>query len=182
MEARAEMDILVPEEFQPLWVQDEKRPVVKFPADVLRKPAKSVERIGKATRELVARMKEIMQGAHGIGLAAPQVGVSERIIVMTDNGKVLALINPTITVSEGSVIAEEGCLSLPGLYGDVQRKAIVDVEALDPDGKKLKLRFEGLSARCVQHEIDHLDGILFIDRTDLATLHWAWPAGADDLK
>jgi peptide deformylase len=182
MEARTEMDILVPEEFRPLWVQNDERPVVKFPAEVLRKPAKSVERVGKATRELSARMKEIMQKANGIGLAAPQIGVSARVIVMSNDGKVMALINPLITSGEGSVVAEEGCLSLPGLYGDVQRKAIVDVEALDTDGKKTKFRFEGLSARCVQHEVDHLDGILFIDRADLATLHWAWPATADDLK
>lgn len=176
------MDILVPEEFRPLWVQNEERPVVKFPADVLRKPAKPIERVGKATRELAAKMLGIMEQAHGIGLAAPQIGVSERVIVISDDGKAMALINPVIIIGEGSVVAEEGCLSLPGLYGDVQRRAIVDVEALDTDGKKIKLRLEGLSARCVQHEIDHLDGILFIDRADLATLHWAWPAGADDLK
>ena len=90
----------------------------------------------------------------------------------------MAMINPVITLSEGEVIGEEGCLSLPGLYGEVLRKAVVEVEGLDIEGRPFKERLEGLDARVVQHEIDHLDGVLFIDKVDLATLHWAWPAGA----
>ena len=176
------MDILVPEEYKPLWVQNDDRPVVKYPAEVLRKPAKQVDRVTKATRILIDRMKAVMKRANGIGIAAPQLGVSERVIIIADGKRPLALVNPVITKSQGAVIAEEGCLSLPGLYGDVQRNASVDVEAIDEDGRTVKLRLEGLAARCVQHEIDHLDGILFIDRVDMATLHWDWPASAEAVK
>jgi len=176
------MDILVPEEYKPLWVQNDDRPVVKYPAEVLRKPAKQVDRVTKATRILIDRMKAVMKRANGIGIAAPQLGVSERVIIIADGKRPLALVNPVITKSQGAVIAEEGCLSLPGLYGDVQRNASVDVEAVDEDGRTVKLRLEGLAARCVQHEIDHLDGILFIDRVDMATLHWDWPASAEAVK
>lgn len=170
---------MVPEEFQPLWEQNEQRPIVKYPADVLRAQARPVDRVTKSTRDLVDRMRDVMKRANGIGLAAPQLGTSLRVIVVSEGRRAVALINPVVVSSEGNVVAEEGCLSLPGLYGDVTRKAIVDVEALDTDGKKVRFRLEGLPARCVQHEIDHLDGILFIDRADLATLHWAWPATAD---
>jgi peptide deformylase len=96
-----------------------------------------------------------------------------------DGKKVIALVNPVIKRAQGTVVAEEGCLSLPGLYGDVARNAIVEVDALDEDGRRLKLRLEGLAARCAQHEIDHLDGVLFIDRVDMATIHWDWPASAE---
>lgn len=173
------MDILVPEEYKPLWVQNNDRPVVKYPAEVLRKPAKQVERVTKATRALIDRMKAVMKQANGIGIAAPQLGVSERVIIIAEGKKPLVLVNPVVVHGEGSVVAEEGCLSLPGLYGDVRRSAIVDVEAQDAEGNRIKLRMEGLPARCVQHEIDHLDGILFIDRVDMATLHWDWPASAE---
>ena len=176
------MDILVPEEYQPLWVQNDDRPVVKYPAEVLRKPARQVDRVTKATRVLIDRMKSVMKRANGIGIAAPQLGVSERVIIIADGRRQLALVNPVITKSEGTIIAEEGCLSLPGLYGDVQRAATVNVEAVDEDGRAIKMRMEGLSARCVQHEIDHLNGILFIDRVDMATLHWDWPASAEAVK
>ena len=179
METRSEMEILVPAEYQPLWEHNQDRPVVKYPAEVLRKPAKPVERVTKATRILIERMKSVMKRANGIGIAAPQLGVSERVIVIMEGRKPLTLVNPVITKSEGIVVAEEGCLSLPGLYGDVLRSAVVEVEAKGEDGDKLKLRMEGLAARCVQHEIDHLDGILFIDRVELETLHWAWPASAE---
>lgn len=173
------MDIMVPEEYKPLWVQNDDRPVVKYPAEVLREPAREVERVTKATRVLIERMRGVMKRASGIGIAAPQLGVSERVILIADGKNSIALINPVITKTAGSVFAEEGCLSLPGLYGDVMRSATVNVEAQDEEGKRIKLRLEGLAARCVQHEIDHLDGILFIDRVDMATLHWDWPASAE---
>src|SRR5687768_7264373 len=150
---RSEMDILVPEEYKPLWVENDDRPVVKYPAEVLRKPAKQVDRVTKATRVLIDRMKTVMKKANGIGIAAPQLGVSERVIIIADGKRSMALVNPIITRGEGTVVAEEGCLSLPGLYGDVRRDAAVDVEAVDEDGRSVKLRMEGLSARCVQHEI-----------------------------
>ena len=176
------MDILVPEEYKPLWEQNDDRPVVKYPAEVLRKPAKQVDRVTKATRILIDRMKAVMKKANGIGIAAPQLGVSERVIIIADGKRPLALVNPVIIKAQGSLIAEEGCLSLPGLYGDVERNAAVTVEAVDEEGRNVKLHLEGLPARCAQHEIDHLDGVLFIDRVDMATLHWDWPASAEILK
>lgn len=175
------MDILVPPEFEPLWKQDDEHPVVKYPAEILRQVAEPVQKVSRKTRELVEKMERIITRAHGIGLAAPQVGMGERIVLVSENGKrPLALINPKIVFEEGGIIGEEGCLSLPGLYGEVPRKAIVEVEALDEDGRQFKRRFEGLSSRVVQHEIDHLDGILFIDKAEPTTLHWAWPAGVSD--
>ena len=182
MVTRADFEIMVPDEFLPLWEENAERPVVKYPAEVLREPAAAVARISKSTRELVEKMKSIMRKAHGIGLAAPQVGVSERVILIADGKRTIVMVNPVITGHSGTATAEEGCLSLPGLYGDVRRHAAVDVEAQDIDGRKIKHRLEGLPARCAQHEIDHLDGVLFIDRADLATLHWAWPATADSSK
>ena len=171
------MDIVVPEEFKPLWEQNARQPVVKYPADVLRAKAAKVERVSQDVRELIDRMTSIMDLANGVGLAAPQIGVLQRVIIIAPDGKPIALVNPEITMSEGTVIGEEGCLSLPGLYGDVVRKAVVEVKALDGEGRLVALRLEGLASRVVQHEIDHLDGVLFIDKVDLATMHWAWPVG-----
>ena len=172
------MDIIVPQEFQTLWEENEEQPVIKYPAEVLRQVAEPVQKVTKKTRELIDKMERIIKTAHGIGLAAPQVGVGERVIIMSlDGNRLSALVNPQIVFAEGGVIGEEGCLSLPGLYGEVPRKAIVEVEALDKEGKQVKYRFEGLSSRVAQHEIDHLDGVLFIDKAELASLHWAWPAG-----
>jgi peptide deformylase len=182
METRSDMDIMVPEEYKPLWVQNEDRPVVKYPDEVLRKPAQQVDRVSKATRALIDRMKSVMKRANGIGIAAPQLGVSQRVALIADGRRVIVMVNPVITKSLGQVIAEEGCLSLPGLYGDVIRNSTIEVEALDEEGKRIKLKLEGLPARCAQHEIDHLDGILFIDRVDMATLHWDWPASAEAAK
>lgn len=170
----------MPPEYRTLWEQNEAQPVIKYPAEILRQVAEPVERVGKKTRELLARMEEVLRKANGIGLAAPQVGVSERVILISPNGrKAIPLINPIIVHLEGLVIGEEGCLSLPALYGEVERSAIAEVEALDENGDKAKYRLEGLAARVVQHEIDHLDGVLFLDKADPATFHWAWPAGAE---
>jgi peptide deformylase len=172
------MDIVIPPEFKPLWEQNERQPVVKYPAEVLRTVAQPVERVTKKTRELVERLEKIMKLANGVGLAAPQIGISERVIVIVPDGrKPIALINPEITFMDGTAVGEEGCLSLPGLYGEVMRKAVVDVQYLDVEGRPIRRRLEGLGARVLQHEVDHLDGVLFIDKVDLGTLHWAWPAG-----
>jgi peptide deformylase len=174
------VEIVIPKEFKVLWETNEERPVVKYPADVLRRKAEPVERVNKEIRRLIERMGETIKTANGVGLAAPQVGVSKRVILVAPNSRdPIALINPEIVYEDGIVVGQEGCLSLPGLYGDVERRAIVEVKALNPEGKQIKLRFEGLGSRAVQHEIDHLDGILFIDKVDVETLHWAWPAGAD---
>ena len=173
------MEIVVPEEFAHLWVESTERPVIKYPSDVLRKIAKPIVKVSKETRELILRMENIMRLANGVGLAAPQIGVPERIIVISPDNKTVVLINPEITKLEGEVVGVEGCLSLPALYGDVKRAAIVEVKAINREGKPVKMRLEGLAARVAQHEIDHLDGVLFIDKVDLATLHWAMPVGND---
>jgi peptide deformylase len=142
---------------------------------VLRKVADEIK-ISKKTDFTINEMMRIMRKAHGIGLAAPQVGLSQRLIVIAPpDYKPTALINPKIIKAEGEQIGQEGCLSIPGLYGDVKRFEYVEVEAMDRKGRELIFELDGLAARVVQHEIDHLDGILFIDKVDLATLHWVDP-------
>ncbi len=116
----------------------------------------------------IDEMIETMKGANGIGLAAPQVGQNIRIIIATDeNGKIFALINPVIVKSSlFKTKSEEGCLSVPGKIGIVKRHKTVEAEAIDRIGKKVKIKAKGIFAIVLQHEIDHLDGILFIDRAE----------------
>ncbi len=174
------MDVVVPEEFQYLYAEDYSRPIVKVPAPILREVAAEVPKLTGKHRHLIENMLRIMEDAHGVGLAAPQVGISERIIVMNPNRKPIVLVNPVIIAKEGSVIAEEGCLSIPGLYGDVERFSKVAVEGYDRKGRPIAYEMEGMSARIVQHEIDHLDGVLFTDKVDVTTLYWTKPFGSDD--
>ncbi len=170
------MEIVVPDEWKYLYVQNDQRPVVKIPAAVLRQKALEVEKMTKKTGLLVDGMLRIMKQANGVGLAAPQIGVLQRIIVIAPHGvKPQALINPVIVESAGEVEMEEGCLSIPGLYGNVTRPESVVVEAMDRRGREFTYELEGMPARVVQHEIDHLNGILFIDKAAPATLHWANP-------
>jgi peptide deformylase len=170
------MQIVVPEDFKYLYVRDETRPVFKIPDAVLRKKAAEIPKVTKKTQLLIDDMLRTMRKANGIGLAAPQLGILQRLIVIAPEGmKPTALINPRVVKSEGSAIGEEGCLSIPGLYGDVTRPASVEVEAMDRKGHKVAYSFKGMKARVVQHEIDHLDGILFIDKVDPVTLHWMNP-------
>jgi peptide deformylase len=134
-------------------------------APVLRRKARAIRRIDGSTKKLAADMLETMHAAPGVGLAAPQVGVSERLIVVGYEEREYVVVNPEITrMSEETVMAEEGCLSLPSLYGDVERAAGVRVQGLDLSGKRFTLDAEEWLARIFQHEIDHLDGILFTDR------------------
>ena len=171
------MDIVVPKEYQSLWRFDETRPIVKYPAEVLRKVALPVDKVTKKTRALIEQMERALRVANGVGVAAPQLGESLRIILIAPDGrKPTALINPEIIQAEGEAIGQEGCLSLPGLYGDVQRHTKVEVKAMNKDGVLVHLNLEGMSARIVEHEIDHLNGVLFIDKADPATLHWEWPS------
>jgi peptide deformylase len=138
---------------------------------VLRRRARPVDAVTPEIRRLVADMTDTMYDEVGIGLAAPQVGHSLRLMVVGDEeGRgVQALVNPVITESGGSVTAEEGCLSLPGIFADVTRAQWVKLEAQDLDGMPVSLTARGLRARVFQHEIDHLDGVLFIDRLDPVT-------------
>ena len=142
--------------------------ILQAPHPVLKTKAKPVTRVDEALRRLAADMFETMYKAPGIGLAAPQVGVSERLIVLDvadgEERRPMMLVNPEIVWRSGErTTAEEGCLSLPGQFADVTRPAQVKVSYLSDNGEECQLEADGLLARCVQHEIDHLDGILFVD-------------------
>ena len=131
---------------------------------VLRKPTKRVTQVTDELRKLIADMFETMYAAEGIGLAAPQVGRSERLAVVDVEGRKFTLINPEIVTTNGSPDkAEEGCLSIPDIYGDVERPAEVTIRATDENGNQYEASANELLGRCFQHEIDHLDGKLFID-------------------
>ena len=135
---------------------------------ILRRRAQPVPAVTPEIRTLIGDMVETMYHLVGIGLAAPQVGISLRVIIVDDErgSGALPLINPIITDTRGGVGGEEGCLSIPGIFGMIERFEWVRVEAVGEDGKPRSLEAEGLRARVIQHEIDHLDGILFIDRLD----------------
>jgi peptide deformylase len=143
----------------------------KYGDPILRRRAAPVEAVTPEIRGIVADMIETMYDEVGIGLAAPQVGISLRVIVVADDEtrEVRALVNPVIAETGGQATAEEGCLSIPGIFAPVNRAAWVQVEARDLDGQPLTIRGEDLLARVLQHEIDHLDGVLFIDRLDPVT-------------
>ena len=144
------------------------REVVLFGDPILRQKAGLVSQVTDETRTLIDDMLDTMYSQEGVGLAAPQVGVDARIIVVdprAEDTPALALVNPRVVqASEVTERDEEGCLSLPGLKDIVERSVNVVVEALDPDGQAVRIEAEGLLARILQHEIDHIDGILFIDR------------------
>jgi peptide deformylase len=143
------------------------RPLHLLGSPVLRQRAAPVERVDDGVRQLVDDLFETMRAAKGVGLAANQVGVARRVAVV-DVGEQepppLVLINPVITQrSDDGEIAEEGCLSIPEIFGDVERPLAITVEALDRDGRPYRVEVSGYKARAIQHEIDHLDGILFLD-------------------
>ena len=139
--------------------------IKEYGEPVLREKSLPVKEITPEILNLIRDMAETMYTAPGVGLAAPQVGVSKRIIII-DGGeeRLIILINPRIVKSEGEVIEEEGCLSIPGLYSEVKRSSKVTVKAFNESGEPIKITKEGLLARALQHEIDHLEGILFVDR------------------
>jgi peptide deformylase len=131
---------------------------------VLRKPTRPVTKVTDELRRLIADMFETMYAAEGIGLAAPQVGRTERLAVVDVEGAKYVLINPTILATEGNPDkAEEGCLSIPDIYGDVVRPFTVTFRAMDENGNEYEASGSELLGRCIQHEVDHLDGKLFID-------------------
>ena len=132
--------------------------------EVLRKKCKPVEKMTERLSTLIDDMFDTMYEANGVGLAAPQVGVLRRIVVIdTYEGNPLVLVNPEIIESDGEQVGPEGCLSLPGLQGDVARPEHVVCKALDRDMKEITVEGEGLLARAICHELDHLDGILYKD-------------------
>jgi len=133
---------------------------------VLRAKAKLAAEV---RREFVLDLFDTMKAESGVGLAAPQVGVSEQVLVLAVPVKKhqrvdLTLVNPEITLAEGWEVGEEGCLSVPGVYDEVRRAYAIELKALDDAGKPVELKAEGYLARAIQHEIDHLNGVLFVDR------------------
>ncbi|MCS6949637.1 MAG: peptide deformylase [Armatimonadota bacterium] len=172
----------------PPFPRAEGDPIVKYPDPILRQVAEPVKRITPEIRQLVSFMRKAMHDANGIGLAAPQVGQSVRIILYTDmsdedNPQVHALINPVILKMAGEQTEPpEGCLSLPGLIGNVRRAQTIWVKGQNLQGKTMKFKAEGLTARIIQHEVDHLDGILFIDRADPATLRWSTEEAQEEVR
>ena len=131
---------------------------------VLKQFAEPVEFVNKKIRQLLDDMAETMYKTDGVGLAAPQVNVSKRIIVLDDGNGLIEVVNPEIVKKEGAQIGLEGCLSVPELFGEVERYEKVEVHGLNRNNKKIKIKAEGFLARIFQHEIDHLNGILFVEK------------------
>jgi peptide deformylase len=159
-------------------------PIRTFGDPVLRQRAREVEEVTGVHRRLVADMLETMREAPGVGLAGPQVGVLERVFVWEVDGSHGALFNPVIVSRSGdTVVGEEGCLSIPGLAYDVERHASVAVEGLDENGRPVSIDAadDDFLARVFQHEIDHLDGVLFLDRLSEDTRKEAMRALRDKL-
>ncbi|MFP4482050.1 MAG: peptide deformylase [Thermovirgaceae bacterium] len=138
-------------------------PISEYPDPVLRETAKPVEEFDEKLKAFIEDMWETMKEYDGVGLAAPQVGVSYQVAVIEWNGKRYVLINPRIMESDGKDVREEGCLSAPGFYEEVERPSRIIVEALDEDGTPQRIEEEGFMARALSHEIDHLKGHLFFD-------------------
>ncbi len=141
--------------------------IVTYPDSRLRQKTEKITKIDGRLRELIDEMFQAMRDDHGVGLAAPQVGIGKRLVVMNVTGNPaddMVLINPRIVSREGSETDLEGCLSIPGISANVERAATVVVKFLDQGGRSVEMRGSGLLARAFQHEIDHLDGVLFIDR------------------
>jgi peptide deformylase len=143
------------------------RPLHLLGSPVLRQHSTEVPVVDDQVRRLVEDLYETMDAAKGVGLAANQIGVARRVAVVDADGDRFVMINPTIVDTEGRATAEEGCLSIPEIYGEVTRPDRVVIEALDLDGNPFRKDAAGLKARAIQHEIDHLDGILFLDHLSL---------------
>jgi peptide deformylase len=154
------------------------RTIVTYPNPILISQAQAVTKVTRRVRRLARDMLETMYAASGVGLAAPQVGDRQRVIVVDVGEDPITLVNPRIEAAEGKQIGLEGCLSLPELVGEVQRAEWVTVSGLDLGGKPITVEGEGLLARALQHEVDHLDGILFIARVEDPKLIWT----ASELK
>ena len=139
--------------------------IILYPNKILRKKSEEVGEVNEEIRILAGEMVEIMVKEDGIGLAAPQVGILKRIIVVMMEKGPETFVNPRIIVkSKETEIMEEGCLCLPGVFLKIKRAKMIEVEALNLQGEKVRMKTEGLVARIFQHEADHLDGILFVDR------------------
>ena len=138
--------------------------IVTYPEPVLREKAKEITKITPNIQRLIENMADTMYASGGIGLAAPQIGISKRAVVVDLGDGLIVLINPEITKSEGRERGKEGCLSFPDIWGEVERAVSVKVRGFNLKGEEVFISAEGFLARAFQHEIDHLDGIVFIDR------------------
>jgi peptide deformylase len=142
------------------------RPILVVGNPVLHQKAKRVSQVDKSIQRLIDDMIETMRAAPGVGLAGPQVGLPLRLAVIEVDDEVTVIVNPEITKMVGEVELDEGCLSVPGYWGSVKRAEKVTVKAKDRNGKDFRLTAEGLLAQALQHEIDHLDGQLYVDRME----------------
>jgi len=144
--------------------------IVVFPDPVLRRGGKPVATFDQALRDLAVRMFEAMYADGGVGLAAPQVAIEQKLLVLNPKGSKddrsgeLALVNPRLTRKKGRAFGEEGCLSFPGIYAEVERWVDITISYQDLDGKEQTLQATDWLSRIIQHELDHLDGVLFVDR------------------
>lgn len=142
------------------------RTILTSEDSTLRKKSKPVTDFGARTAQLMDDLKDTLAAADGAGLAAPQVGILRRAVVVMNNDTAVELINPEITSREGSIRGTEGCLSVPGMIGYVVRPEKVTVKAFDRNGKEFSVELEAIAARCACHETDHLDGILYTDKAE----------------
>ncbi len=140
--------------------------VVEADDDILRQKAREVPKVTPNIIKLLNNMRDTMYAYRGVGLAAPQIGVSKRVIVVDVGEGLIELINPVLVDAVGEIVDVEGCLSVPGLTGDVKRAAEIRVKGLDRFGDDIEIKAGGFAARAFQHEIDHLDGILFTDMAE----------------
>jgi peptide deformylase len=162
-----------PPELLEAWLRHPE--IVKLGDPILRQVARPITHFTQETHALIARMTAIMREAHGLGLAAPQIGVSSRLFIYDAGEKkgLRVLINPRIvSARDEQTDPPEGCLSIPGLQGVVTRANEIRVKGFDERGRPVTRHATGLEARVIQHELDHLDGVLFFDRADPATLVW----------
>jgi peptide deformylase len=155
-----------------------------LPDPVLRRKAKRVTTIDGSIQQLIDDMIDTLRAVHGAGLAAPQIGVSLRIAVIgIPEKEVITLINPEIVRREGVRVVEEGCLSYPGYYGEIERSEVVKVKAQNRQGKQFRLKGEELLAQALEHETDHLNGILYIDHVESPDKLWkVTPQGNQTLE
>ncbi len=143
------------------------RNIVKYPDPILREKAKEVKNFNERLGKLLDDMAETMYAANGVGLAAPQVGISKRVLVVDIGEELMEIVNPEIVEKSGEQLEPpEGCLSIPGLLGYVRRANEIVIKGQDRNGKPIEIKAEGFLARAFQHEIDHLNGVLFIDIAD----------------
>lgn len=140
------------------------RRIIKEGDKILRMKSKEVDEINDRIRMLIDDMVETMYHNNGAGLAAPQVGILKRVVVIDVGDGLIEMINPTMIDFDGEQVESEGCLSIPGIFGEVKRPAHVTVEALDRKGNKIRVEGREMQARAICHEMDHLDGVLFTDK------------------